>query len=93
MQYELYTLLVFDEKEVGVPVAWAISSRNKIEDINEWLREVYKRGKAQKEDWHVNAFMTDDASAEIEAIRSYYSPTIFIRLYFYISYKKLSIIF
>ena len=28
-----------------------------------------QRGKAYKEDWHVNAFMTDDATAEIEAIR------------------------
>ncbi|GLJ34591.1 hypothetical protein SUGI_0695710 [Cryptomeria japonica] len=67
--YQLYSLLVFDEQEAGVPVAWAISSRNKVEDINEWLMEVYKRGKQDKEDWHVNAFMTDDASAEIEAIR------------------------
>ncbi|GLJ34588.1 hypothetical protein SUGI_0695670 [Cryptomeria japonica] len=67
--YQLYSLLVFDEQEAGVPVAWAISSRNKVEDINEWLMEVYKRGKRDKEDWHVNAFMTDDASAEIEAIR------------------------
>ena len=80
MQYELYTLLVFDEQEAGVPVAWAISSRNKIEDINEWLREVYKRGKAQKEDWHVNAFMTDDASAEIEAIRFYQPYFRFVRV-------------
>ncbi|GLJ40912.1 hypothetical protein SUGI_0846320 [Cryptomeria japonica] len=63
-------LIVFvDLNLAGVPVAWAISSRNKVEDINEWLMEVYKRGKQDKEDWHVNAFMTDDASAEIEAIR------------------------
>ena len=71
-------MLVFDEQEAGVPVAWAISSRNKVEDINEWLTEVYRRGKIYKEDWHVNAFMTDDASAEIEAIRFYYPYFIFI---------------
>ena len=64
-------MLVFDEQEAGVPVAWAISSRNKIEDIYEWLIEVHKRGKAHKEDWHVNAFMTDEATAEIEAIGFY----------------------
>ena len=50
MQYELYTLFVFDEQEAGVPVAWAISSRNRVEDIYEWLGEVYKRGKQCKED-------------------------------------------
>ena len=48
MQFDLYTLLVFDKQEAGVPVAWAISSRNKVEDINEWLSEVYKRGKGSK---------------------------------------------
>ncbi|XP_059076493.1 uncharacterized protein LOC131875825 [Cryptomeria japonica] len=76
--YELYTLLVFDEQEAGIPIAWAISSRNKVEDINEWLTEVYKRGKQSKEDWHVNAFMTDDASAEIEAIRSSFNCRILL---------------
>ncbi|GLJ52772.1 hypothetical protein SUGI_1124130 [Cryptomeria japonica] len=76
--YELYTLLVFDEQEADIPIAWAISSRNKVEDINEWLIEVYKRGKQSKEDWHVNAFMTDDASAEIEAIRSSFNCRILL---------------
>lgn len=73
-------MLVFDEKEALVPVAWAISSRNKIEDIYEWLIEVYKRGKAYKEDWHVNVFITDDASAEVEVIRFYQPYFIFARV-------------
>ncbi|XP_059075369.1 uncharacterized protein LOC131875306 [Cryptomeria japonica] len=76
--YELYTLLVFDEQEADIPIAWAISSINKVEDINEWLIEVYKRGKQSKEDWHVNAFMTDDASAEIKAIRSSFNCRILL---------------
>ena len=42
MQYELYTLLVFDEQEAGVPVAWAISLRSRVEDINEWLTMIYR---------------------------------------------------
>ena len=62
-------MLVFDEQEAGVLIAWAISSRNKVEDINEWVTKIYKRGKQCKEDWNVNAFMTDDASPEIEAIK------------------------
>ncbi|KAH9319153.1 hypothetical protein KI387_020922, partial [Taxus chinensis] len=67
--YQLYTLLVFDEQEARVPIAWAISSRNKIEDIYGWLAEVQKRGKHLRADWQINAFITDDASAEIQAIR------------------------
>ncbi|XP_057845861.1 uncharacterized protein LOC131055410 [Cryptomeria japonica] len=67
--FQLYTLLVFDEQEAGIPVAWAISSRHNIEDINEWLVEVHRRGKQCKEDWHVNAFIVDDVAADIQAIR------------------------
>ena len=43
-------ILVFDEQEVGVPVAWEISSRNEVDDINGWLSEIWKRGKEFKED-------------------------------------------
>ena len=62
-------MLYFYEQEAGVPIAWAISSRNRFEDINKWLIEIYKWGKQLKDDWHVNPFMTDDASVEIEAIK------------------------
>ena len=70
-------MLVFDEQEVGIPIAWVISSKNKVDDIHGWLVEVYKRGKQCKEDWQANAFMTNDASAEIEEIRFDYPPIIF----------------
>ena len=62
-------MFVFDYEEASIHVAWAISSRNKVEDINEWLNEIYKRGKESKVDLHVNAFITHDASTKIEAIR------------------------
>ena len=61
--------LYFYEQEASVPIAWAISSRNKVDDIHVWLEKVYKRGKQCKEDWQVNAFITNDVSVEIEAIR------------------------
>ena len=62
-------MLIFYEQEASVPIAWAISSRSRVEDISEWLTMIYRQGKQLRDDWHVNAFMTDDASAEIEAIR------------------------
>ncbi|GLJ05551.1 hypothetical protein SUGI_0020020 [Cryptomeria japonica] len=54
--------------QLGVPVAWAMTSRNKIEDIQVWLMELRRRGKEKRPDWRINAFITDDASAEIQAI-------------------------
>ncbi|GLJ19723.1 hypothetical protein SUGI_0357260 [Cryptomeria japonica] len=66
--YQLYLCLIFDEQQSEVPVAWAVTSRNKIEDIQVWLMELQRRGKEKRPDWRINAFITDDASAEIQAI-------------------------
>ncbi|GLJ12106.1 hypothetical protein SUGI_0184440 [Cryptomeria japonica] len=52
-----------------VPVAWVVTSRNKIEDIQVWLMELRRRGKEKRTDWRINAFIMDDASAEIQAIQ------------------------
>ncbi|GLJ26299.1 hypothetical protein SUGI_0505470 [Cryptomeria japonica] len=38
--YQLYSCLIFDEQQSGVPVAWAMTSRNKIKDIQVWLMEL-----------------------------------------------------
>ena len=69
MQYQLYTLLVFDKQQNGIPVAWVVSSRNRSSDISLWFSKLMERGRQLKADWTVNAFMTDDALAEIDAIR------------------------
>ncbi|GLJ25524.1 hypothetical protein SUGI_0488640 [Cryptomeria japonica] len=55
-------------KQSGVPVAWAVKSRNKIKDIQVWLMELQRRGKKKRPNWRINAFITDDASADIQAI-------------------------
>ncbi|GLJ34422.1 hypothetical protein SUGI_0692150 [Cryptomeria japonica] len=68
MDYQLYSCLIFDEQQSRVPVAWAVTSRNKIEDIQVWLMELWRRGKEKRPDWRINAFITDDVSAEIQAI-------------------------
>lgn len=62
-------MLVFDEQEYGLPVAWVLAHCNRTEDIEEWLQILHNRGKELRGDWKVNAFMTDDSIAEIEAIR------------------------
>ncbi|GLJ33580.1 hypothetical protein SUGI_0675180 [Cryptomeria japonica] len=31
--YQLYLCLIFDEQQLGVPVAWVVTLRNKIKDI------------------------------------------------------------
>ena len=69
MQYQLYSLMVFDEHHNGVPIAWVISSRNTIADLSKWILALLAIGNKERPDWHVLAFITDDATAEIEALR------------------------
>ena len=69
MQYQLYTLMVFDKHRNGVPIAWVISSRNTTGDLSNWLSSLFIAGLKERSDWIVRAFITDDAVADIEALR------------------------
>ncbi|GLJ06633.1 hypothetical protein SUGI_0043560 [Cryptomeria japonica] len=56
------------KQQSRVPVAWVVTSRNKIKDIQVWLMELRRRGKEKRFDWRINAIITNDASAEIQVI-------------------------
>ena len=59
--------MVFDEHRNGVPVAWVISSCNTTYDICKWMSTLIAVGKKEQPNW--DAFIIDDAAAEIEALR------------------------
>ena len=61
--------MVFDEHRNGVPVAWVISSCNATYDICKWMSTLIAARKKKQPNWDVKAFITDDAAAEIEALR------------------------
>eukprot|EP01018_Ginkgo_biloba_P014253 Gb_08179 [translate_table: standard] len=63
--YKLYTLMVFDKQQNGSPISWVISSHDKASDIKIWLSALIEEGVKEREDWKVNAFMTNDALAEM----------------------------
>ena len=69
MQYQLYTLMVFEKHRNGVPIAWVISSRNTTGDLSNWLSSLFIAGLKERSDWIVRAFITDDVVVEIEALR------------------------
>eukprot|EP01018_Ginkgo_biloba_P005345 Gb_11607 [translate_table: standard] len=68
--YKLYTLMVFDKQQNGLPITWVISSRDKASDIKIWLSALIEEGVKERKDWKVNAFMTYDTLAEIGVLRS-----------------------
>jgi len=61
--------VAFDEQQIRVPVAWVVASRNTSDDIAIWLEQLMRKCFQTRLDWKVNAFMVDDALAEINALR------------------------
>eukprot|EP01018_Ginkgo_biloba_P014548 Gb_31390 [translate_table: standard] len=48
--YQLYTLMVFDKQQNGLPIAWVISSRDKASDIKIWLSALIEEGVKERKD-------------------------------------------
>eukprot|EP01018_Ginkgo_biloba_P003089 Gb_21020 [translate_table: standard] len=69
LKYPLFTLLVFDTYQNGLPVAWIISSSSSASDIQSWMEKLRSRIYEMDPTWRPSAFMVDDAAAEINAIR------------------------
>lgn len=79
--YQLYMFVVFDEQQSGVLVTWVVMSCSASQDIALWLDHLLHRCYQLRPDWKVNAFMVDDALAEIIALRLY-SPINGFRAFF-----------
>ncbi|MCO5559333.1 hypothetical protein L7F22_050746 [Adiantum nelumboides] len=68
-KFQLYTILVFDTHQNGVPVAWVITSSAETNTIVTWLTKLRNRVLDYNKSWEANAFLVDDATAKINAIR------------------------
>jgi hypothetical protein len=68
MQYPVYTVMVFDEWQNGIPVAFIITSRCQEEDIVAWLTKLRNRVLLVSPNWLPNAVIVDCAQAELNCI-------------------------
>jgi len=69
LMYHLFTLVVFDEWHNGIPIAWVITSRQKEDDIYDWLWALKLSINNEDLDWKPSCFIVDDAIQEREAIK------------------------
>ena len=68
-QFPLFIMMVFDEWQNGVPVAFVITAWQKQSDLASWMQKLKDRMLAAKADWHPNAFVLDNANNEINSFR------------------------
>ncbi|GLJ39787.1 hypothetical protein SUGI_0813200 [Cryptomeria japonica] len=78
MKFQLYTMIVFDSKHMGVLVAWVIMSRSCAHDIAYWMHILLQRVHMKNIEWSLNTFMVDDASAEIKVIREVFQCDVYL---------------
>jgi hypothetical protein len=69
LQFPLYTMMVFDEWYNGVLVAYIITSSYNQHHLTPWMDALNKRLLMFQNDWHLNAFIMDDARVEINNLR------------------------
>lgn len=71
--YKLVTLLVMDDHNKGVPVAWAFLEHERSEDYTKFLNlvntECCRRSALKGQEWRPSCILTDDAAAEHSAAR------------------------
>ncbi|XP_027182819.1 uncharacterized protein LOC113781149 [Coffea eugenioides] len=78
LKYPLCTLLVFDSRKHALPVAWVITRTVVKSDVAKWMKALVDRVHTVDLGWKVNAFLVDDAAAEIDPIREIFScPVLF----------------
>ena len=68
-QFPLYTVMVFDEWQNGIPVAYCITSTSKQADLTPWLESLKKKMTDFQMDWYPNAFIVDCAQGEINTLK------------------------
>jgi hypothetical protein len=62
-------MMVFDEWHNGVSIAYIITSRYKTCDLSTWMDVLNKSLLFVNANWHPNAFIINDARAEINNLR------------------------
>jgi hypothetical protein len=67
-KYPLYTVIVFDQWQNGIPVAFIVTSMCAEEDILLWLTKLRDRVLEFKPDRHPNAVIVDYAKVELNCI-------------------------
>jgi hypothetical protein len=60
---------VWDEHEMGLPVAWSIQKRETLQQISLFLNAVKDMAIAIKSDWMPSCFIIDCSNAEVGAIQ------------------------
>ena len=67
--FPLNIVMVFNEWQNGIPIAYCITSTSKQAELTPWLESLKKKMTNSQRDWYPNAFIVDCAQGKINALK------------------------
>ena len=77
MKFYLFTLMIFDDFRNDVPIVWVITSRQKEDDLLQWLMALRAKAITVQPEWCPSCFIVDGAIHERNAIKYVIFPSVF----------------
>ncbi len=69
LQYHLYTAMVMDDQQNGIPVAWYLTNRASTTSVGTFLTNVLNAARKLQPEFRFGSVHCDDAAEEQETIR------------------------
>ncbi len=61
MKFHLFIFMGFDDHRTSVLLAWIITSKQKVQDLIEWLKPLKDKMLSHMPQWKPSCFLVDDA--------------------------------
>jgi hypothetical protein len=68
MKFHIFTLMGFDDHHTSVPLVWIITSRQIVQDLNEWLKPLKDKMLSHMPHWKPSCFFIDNALQELKTL-------------------------
>ncbi|KAM7261249.1 hypothetical protein ACFE04_026724 [Oxalis oulophora] len=78
LKYPIHSLIVFNQDNKAIPVAWIIAPSFATADAHKWMRALYNRVLDKDPTWKLGGFIVDDPLADVLSIRDVFECSVLI---------------
>ncbi|KAK9923327.1 hypothetical protein M0R45_031752 [Rubus argutus] len=78
LKYPVQSLLVFNQDNKAIPVAWIVNPKFATSDTHKWMRVLYNRVQTKDPTWKLAGFIVDDPLADVLTIRDVFQCSVLI---------------
>ncbi|KAB2611968.1 hypothetical protein D8674_020000 [Pyrus ussuriensis x Pyrus communis] len=78
LKYPVHSLLVFNEDNKVIPVAWIVAPKFESSNAHKWMRAFYNRDQTKDPAWNLAGFIVDDPLADVLTISDVFQCSVMI---------------